>query len=120
MTNKLTTALVLASALTSGCAGANPSKAIDASKKALVGIDFSAEKSEPVVDRATAIRTNQCVDEEPGDDRRRCMGALGKPVKPVYDKVDAAYDAALKALDALAEASDELQELLNEAREVTK
>ncbi len=116
---KLTTTLVVVAAL-SGCASANPAKAIRASKKALVGIDFAAEKSEAVVDRATAIRTQQCLDEEPGDDRRRCMGKLGEPVAPLYEKAGAAYDTAVAALEALEEANAELQELLEAAREVAK
>jgi hypothetical protein len=119
MTNKLIIALIIATS-SAGCASSDPSKAIAASQKALVGIDFAAEKSEPVVDRATAIRVEQCIGEKPGDERRRCMGALGKPVAPIYEKAGAAYDAAIDALEMLEQANAELQEILEEAREVAK
>lgn len=92
--------------------------AIDAVNKTLAGVDLAVQASKPVVDGATDVMMQRCAGEAPGDARRACMGALGRPVAPAYERAGAAYDAAVKALEDLQAAWDELQPALAAAREV--
>ena len=92
-------------------------QALDAANKALAGVDLAVEQSKAIVDAATDLKIESCSDKAPGEDRRECMGQLGKPIAPAYEKAGAAYDAAVDAIEAFKRAYEELQPFVDAARE---
>lgn len=92
--------------------------AFDGIDKGLAGFAVGVQASREPVEEATNARIAKCQDAE---DREACMGLLGKPVGPIYDKIGTAYDAAVKAMDVLEEAYGELAPIVEEAMlELTK
>ena len=106
--------------LVSGCKHAPTiPDALDAANKTLAGASIAVEGSKLIVDEATTLTIQLCEPKPVGDARRKCMGALGKPVAPAYEKAGAAYDAAVEAIDAFKAAYEELRPAIEAAREVT-
>lgn len=105
-------ALLLA-LLTLGCAQKpSPGVAFDSAAQALGAIGVFVEESGGLVDAATELRMQRCAD---AFDRAACMGRLGLPVAPTYQRVGVAYDAAVRALEELRKAYDELEPIMVEA-----
>lgn len=109
---------VLLAILTCSCGhSVSVQDAIDGAEKTLVGVDVGITLSKEAVDEATTRRMQQCAGETGYDARKACMGKLGEPVAPAFDKAAAAYDAAVAALELLEEANRELQPFVEAARE---
>ena len=107
-------AILLAVTLLGGCGRDSVPKALDGAEKMLVGVDEALTLSKEGVDEATDQRIERCSEGEFAD-RKECMGILGKPVAPAYEKAAEAYDAAVEAIAAMRAAYAELEPIFDEA-----
>lgn len=94
-------------------------EALDAANKTIAGVSIAVEGSKLIVEEGTTLKMQLCEPKAAGDARRDCMGALGKPVAPAYEKAGAAYDAAVAAIEAFKAAYEDLRPAIEAAREVT-
>lgn len=118
MLKSAATATLLAALMCGGCAHVTIPEALDVANKGLAGAGLAVQGSKALVDEATELKLEQCGSKPPGDARRECMGVLGKPVAPGYEKAAAAYDAAVLAIEAFEAAYEDLKPAIEAAREV--